>query len=173
MADPLPTYILTAAEAATVLRCTETDEDMLALLPIVDGYLKNATGHDWAADSPINPTAKSAARILITLWHENPGMIGNSTISLDIGLRSVLVQLEALALRYKEFKGRDGVGPLELIGASIGDSVSSLTGIIGETGDQSSKFEEVITVKDEIQQVSESDLSDCYYRVYLLPLHEL
>lgn len=38
--------ILTASEASAVLRCETTDADMLALLPLVDAYIRNATGHD-------------------------------------------------------------------------------------------------------------------------------
>ena len=90
--------ILTAAEAATVLRCETTDADMLALLPLVDAYVKNATGRDWAIDNPIYPEAKAAARILITLWHENPGMLSSGMSSLSWGLSACLAQLEAKAL---------------------------------------------------------------------------
>ena len=81
------TNILTASEAAVVLRCEATDADMLALLPLVDSYIRNATGHDWAADSSIRAEAKSAARMLLVLWHENPGMI-NSSSGLEIGRAS-------------------------------------------------------------------------------------
>ena len=90
--------ILTAAEAANCLRCLTTDADMLALLPLVDDYIKDATGRDWTLDSTIQNKAKAAARILLTQWHENPGMIGQGITSLELGLRAVLTQLEALAL---------------------------------------------------------------------------
>ncbi len=90
--------ILIASEAATVLRCATDDADMLALLPLVDDYIKNATGHDWAADETIHPTAKSAARMLLTIWHENPAMINLGMNSLGFGLTACLVQLEAIAL---------------------------------------------------------------------------
>lgn len=94
--------ILTAVEAANVLRTSQTDADMLALLPLVDAYIKNATGRDWAADATIRPEAKSAARILLTMWHEAPGMIGQGLTSLPHGLEAVLSQLEALALELSE-----------------------------------------------------------------------
>lgn len=90
--------ILTAAEAATVLRCDQADADMLQLLPSVDAYLKNATGRDWAADTPIRPEAKSAARMLLVRWHEDPGGMAAGS-ALGFGLSACLVQLEAVALQ--------------------------------------------------------------------------
>lgn len=93
--------ILTAAEAANLLRTVQTDPDMLALLPLVDAYLKNATGRDWAGDSSIRPEAKSAARMLLVMWHENPSMIGQGITSLTHGLSAALLQLEALALELE------------------------------------------------------------------------
>lgn len=93
--------ILTALEGANVLRCEQTDPEMNNLLPLVDDYIKNATGRDWAADTTIDATAKSAARMLLVLWHENPGMVGNES-SLNFGLRSVLAQLEAKAILIAE-----------------------------------------------------------------------
>jgi len=94
--------VLTAAEAATVLRTLTTDQNMLDLLPLVDSYIKLATGRDWAADSPIRPEAKSAARILLVQWYENPGMLAQGMSVLSAGLTSCLTQLEALALELAE-----------------------------------------------------------------------
>lgn len=91
------TNILTAAEAANVLRCLTTDALMLQLLPQVDDYIKTATGRDWTADSSIDVTAKAAAQILVTMWHENPAMIGSAG-ALSGGLSACLVQLEAKAI---------------------------------------------------------------------------
>ena len=164
--------ILSTSEAATALRCETTDADMLALLPLVDSYIKNATGHDWAVDTSIRLEAKSAARMLLVLWHENPGMV-NSGNSLGFGLSAALVQLEAIALRYREFAGIDGAGSIYLPGVEAGDTVATLTGLIGVTGDQSAAFETVISVDDQIQQISTSDLSEKYYRAYLIPPESL
>lgn len=91
-------HILTAPEAAAVLRIEETNPDMLNLLGAVDAYIKNATGRDWAADEPVNQSAKNAARMLLVLWFENPAMVGSGVTSLNHGLNSVLVQLEAQAM---------------------------------------------------------------------------
>jgi len=165
--------ILTAAEAATVLRTTATDAAMLALLPLVDSYLKQATGHDWAADNPVRPEAKSAAQMLITMWYENPSMTASGISSLTFGLQAALVQLEAIALSYRNFAGRNGAGGITLTGVRVGDTVSTVVGIIGASGDQSAAFESVITVDDQIQQLSAEDLSLKWYRAYILAPGEL
>jgi hypothetical protein len=146
---------------------------MLQLLPMVDIYLKNATGRDWAGDTEIDPTAKAAAQILISMWYENPGMTGQGITSLSFGFMSLLVQLEAKALEYKSFHGRNGAGSCALIGARIGDTVASLVGLIGATGDQSMAFEVIITIENQIQQISTSDLSVDWFRARLVSMGDL
>lgn len=168
--------ILTAAEAAAALRCETTDPDMLGLLPQVDAYIKNATGHDWAADQPagtVRQEAKSAARMLLTMWHENPAMLASGMATLGFGLSAALMQLEEIALRYKTFAGRDGAGMCWMIGAWIGDQVQAVAGLVGVTGDQASKFEATISVKDQIQQVETGDLSGNWYRAEVVSPEEL
>lgn len=90
--------ILTAAEAANVLRVDESDPTMLDMLPAVDRAIQQATGRDWAADDPVEPMAKAAARMLLTQWYENPAMIAQGYTSLGFGLTAMLGQLEAQAL---------------------------------------------------------------------------
>jgi hypothetical protein len=90
--------ILTAAEAATVLRCDVTDQAMLDLLPQVDAYVNYATGRDWTLDHPIRPVAKSAARILLTRAHEDPGAMSQPANSISWGLQACMMQLQAIAL---------------------------------------------------------------------------
>jgi hypothetical protein len=161
--------ILTAAEAARVLRCATDDILMLETLPLVDDYIRTATGHDWTTDATVNATAKSAARMLLVQWHENPAMQASGLASLSHGLTAALTQLESLALRYQTFAGRNGAGAISLPGAGVGDTVAELIGVIGVSGDQHTAFETVITVKDQIQQLSASDLSAKFYRAYLVP----
>jgi hypothetical protein len=167
------TNILTAAEASNVLRCETTDALMLNLLPAVDNYIRTATGHDWTADSPIVETAKSAARMLLVMWHENPSMSVSGNSALNFGLSAALAQLEAQALRYKTFEGEEAAGAVDLHGACVGDTVSALIGVVGATGDQHALFEDVITVKGQIQQLSTSDLSGKFYRAYLVPAESI
>jgi hypothetical protein len=100
--EPGGTNILTAAEAAIILRCEDDDANMLMLLPQIDWYIKYATGRDWALDETINPVAKGAARILLVQWYETPGMLGQGITTLGAGLISCLVQLEAQALELEE-----------------------------------------------------------------------
>ena len=111
--------------------------------------------------------------MLLVLWYENPGMFASGTSSLNFGLLNVLTQLEALKGRYFNFQGGYGSGAVSLPGTKLGDTVESLIGKIGISGDQSSLFESVITVEDEIQQLSGSDLSACWFQVYLVPVGDL
>ncbi len=163
-------YILTTAEAANVLRCAENDLNLIDLLPQIDRYVWRATGHDWSSDDPVQPEAKSAARMLLVQWHEDPGGIGAGPAPLQRGLTACLAQLEALALRYKRFAGRYGAGAIVLPGAQAGDTVTALIGLVGVTGDQLANFESVITVDGEIQQTATGDLSDNWYQAHLTPL---
>ena len=165
--------ILTASEAANVLRCDATDPAMLAILPGIDAYLKRATGRDWSKDNPVIEEAKSAARMLLVLWHENPGMISQGMSNLNFGLSSALVQLEAIALNYFNIVGHSNAGYIELAAARKGDTVSSVTGLIGVSGDQSAAFETTISVNGYIQQISTSDLSDKWFRVHLVPIEDM
>lgn len=120
------TNILTAAEAAAVLRCTATDTLMLQLLPMVDDYIEQATGRDWAADSTVEPLAKSAAQMLITLWHEDPSMVSSlDNGALGHGLRAALVQLEAKALELA-VEGIPSVG-LEVLASQPADGASDVS----------------------------------------------
>ena len=98
--------ILTPTEASAVLRCETDDQNMLDLLDQVDAYIENATGWLWTQDAVINTTAKSAARMLLVQWYENPGQLGNesgrSETVLSFGLNAVLLQLKAEAKRLTE-----------------------------------------------------------------------
>jgi len=165
--------ILTAAEAANVLRCAATDATMLQLLPMIDKYIQNASGHDWASDTSILPEAKAAAQMLLVMWYENPAMIAGGISSLNFGLSAALTQLEAIALQYIEFEGIISAGYISLPGVQEGDSVSSLVGIIGVSGDQSASFETVISQNGYIKQLSGSDLSDKWFRAYIKTPGEL
>lgn len=95
--------ILTPLEAANVLRCEENDQTLLDLLEQVTAFIENATGWKWSEDSEINANAKSAARMLLVQWFENPAQTGSSNEApLAFGLNAVLLQLKAEAIRLKE-----------------------------------------------------------------------
>lgn len=108
--------ILSFGEAATVLRCEETDKGMIDLLPIVDAYIYQATGRDWSQDETIRLEAKSAARMLLVRWHEDPGGMGAGG-ALGFGMSAVLTQLEALALQLRTAGTPDE--PLRLVNTNV------------------------------------------------------
>jgi len=155
--------ILTAAEAANFVRTESTDAVLLMLLPHVDEYLFNATGHDWTADSTINPVAKLAAGMLLVNWYDNPMQVGQPVFG------APMAQLEAEALKYRkyEFEGMNGAGSIYLAGAREGDVVIKLVGVYGVSGSQTSKFESIISADFQIAQTSSDDLSDNLYVVVL------
>ena len=162
--------ILTAAEAANFLRTETTDTAMLNLLPLVDSFIQRATGRDWTADTTINPIAKAAAGMLLVQWYDVPGQSGSQVTDspLAFGLTNVLGQLEAQSLKYRstEFYGASSAGSVLIPGARVGDVVQKLVGVYGVSGDQSAKFEGVISVAGTIQQ-NVGDLSANRYVVVL------
>lgn len=60
-------HILTEEEAVGALRLTDQSDvpTLEMLLNAVDDGIEIETGRDWAADDPINPTAKLAAMLLL------------------------------------------------------------------------------------------------------------
>ena len=159
------TSILTTAEAVLFVRTESSNPILAMLLPQVDVYLECATGRDWTQDSPIFEMAKSAAGILLVAWYDDPSLTGQGVP----GVYGPLVQLEAEAAKYRKysFKGCSTAVSIWLEGAQVGDEVQKLVGVYGVSGDQSTKFESVISVKDEIQQTHAGDLSDNIYVVIL------
>ena len=67
---------------------------------------------------------------------------------------------------FTVFTGSNGAGACTLAGARVGDIV---VGVINETtpGDAAANFESVITVADQIQQSSASDLSAAKFNVLI------
>lgn len=159
------TNILTANEAANFLRTAPTDAVMLQYLPMVDAYLQHASGHDWAADSPIHPVAKLTAGALLIYWYDNPGMLGQTPQAVS----AALTQLEALALTYRkvEFAGLSGAGGIALAGARKGDKVVRVVGTYGVSGSQAASFESVVSVDGQLQQTDGADLSGNLYAAVL------
>ncbi len=167
------THILTVQEAANVCRCEVDDPQMLDLLPSVDAYIFRATGRRWEEDALICEQAKMAARMLLVQWHENPGMSSSEQAVISGGLAACLAQLEAMAQYYFTFEGVDGTGYIILKHVHEGDTVISVTGRVGLSGDQAAKFESVITVDHYIQQTSSEDLEDKWFTAYIVPPEEI
>lgn len=162
------TNILTTAEAANTLRIAEDDPNLLIVLPLVDEYIRGATGRDWTGDSPIADAAKGAARIVLVRMFENPGAAGLEPAAFGWGLTSCLLQLEMLGKRYRTFEGINGGGYIFLDWARVGDSVLSVVGRVGSSGDQSANFESIITVDNCIKQISSDDLSGKWFTAYVV-----
>lgn len=143
------TNILTPTEGANFVRTDTADAVMLQLLPLVDQYLLNATGHDWAADATIHNTAKIAAGMLLVAWYDNPTQLGVAPETVS----SALVQLEAEALKYRKyiFEGSNGGGSLYLPGAREGDTIIKLVDFSGNN--QVAHFESAISEDGYIRQV--------------------
>jgi len=172
-ASPGPN-ILSTAEAAAFLKCDQDDPIMLLLLPEIDEYIKIGTGHNYAADLTVPPAAKSAARNLLVQWHEDPGMLtGSQATVLSGNLQACMSQLRAMAHYYFTFEGLSGAGMIPIRGVSEGDSVISLVGKVGISGDQRSKFESVISWDGYLVQTSNQDLEEMWFTAYLIPPGEM
>lgn len=75
-----------------------------------------------------------------------------------------------LNVRVASFTGRNGAGACTLTGAAVGDRVVGVAGITaGSLGIVDSSFESTITVINQIQQSSASDLSTKGYLALLMP----
>jgi len=166
--------ILTTAEGAICLKCAEEDPLMVMLLGQVDAYIKRATGHDWAAETIIPQEAKNAARGILVQWHEDPGSLTGSQASvLTANIQACLSQLRAMAHYYFTFEGLPGSGQIQIPGIYEGDSVISLVGKVGISGDQSSKFESVISWDGYLKQISSQDLEEKWFTAYVVPPGEM
>ena len=65
---------------------------MSIFLPAAESYVKDATGKDWGADTPVDPVAKMAVGILLIRWFENPEEVGKAT---GTGIIGLVTQLSA------------------------------------------------------------------------------
>jgi hypothetical protein len=88
--------ILTNQEAAELLGYTAPEEMpgkvTSIFLPGAEGYVKEATGKDWGADTPVDPVAKMAVGVLLIRWFENPEEVGKAT---GTGIIGLVTQLSA------------------------------------------------------------------------------
>jgi hypothetical protein len=91
--------ILTDQEACDALHYTDIDQMPAKvksiLLPGIDCFIKDATGKDWGTltdtYTAIDPTAKTAAMLLLMRWFEDSQEIGKA----GIGVIGLLSQLQA------------------------------------------------------------------------------
>lgn len=88
-------HILAQQEALDALRATSDDPTpgLEVMLSGVDDYLESATGHDWTADTAIDPKAKLAATILLV--NLSQGTEPTATFTTLIGqLHAKVLELE-------------------------------------------------------------------------------
>jgi len=83
-----------------MLRLPNADDypQLNILLPAADDVIKSATGHDWAADVAIDPTAKMLACVLVSRWFDDPGQVGMQLSPTD-PLMPLVGQLHAKVLQ--------------------------------------------------------------------------
>ena len=94
--------ILTPQQAADMLRLPDPDDypQLNIILPFIDDFIKTATGHDWASDTIIDPTAMMLASALAARWFDDPGQMDKITDN-DIGVQSLIGQLHGKALEME------------------------------------------------------------------------
>jgi aspartate 1-decarboxylase len=86
----------------------------------------------------------------------------------DIGKDLVDSLIGVDRLKFYSFTGRNGAGAITLTGAAVGDVVIGVAGI-STVGNAAASFEGTITVVNQIQQSSASNLSAVTYTVLLAP----
>lgn len=80
------------------------------------------------------------------------------------GLAAVTAKLDIIS-----FSGKNGAGACTMTGVAVGDVVLSVTGVVAaDVGDKASLFESTITVINQIQQSSATDLSTKVYMALIL-----
>jgi hypothetical protein len=89
-------YILTLNEGARVLRLDPADELLADILPQIDALIKQATGKDWAADSPVHPLAKRAATCRIAIDYDLASMSPSQISTLERAYIAAVTQLEEI-----------------------------------------------------------------------------
>ncbi len=73
------------------------------------------------------------------------------------------------SLQLIAFAGKNGAGACTATGLAVGDKILSVTGVAaGTVGTQATLFETVVTVDDQIQQSSATNLSSNIYLALVL-----
>jgi hypothetical protein len=88
--------LITIEEARAALRLDGTDNDAIitSYLESIPSYLEATTGHDWAADEPVEPLAQTVTKFILQLWY-NPQ--GPDSVRLKQAIDGLLTTLEAMA----------------------------------------------------------------------------
>lgn len=114
----------------------------------------------------INATASATAAGIVELATNAEARTGTDTARAitAANLRNVLS-----GLKFISVDGKNGTGAITATGAVVGDKVLYVAGLTeGALGNASASFEATITVADQVQQSSASNLSANNYLAVLL-----
>lgn len=153
---------LVAAEAATA-----TTAGAVELATSAESITGTDTGRavtpKGLADTlaSVVPAASATAQGKVELATDAEALAGADTARAVTphALAGAILKIELIA-----FAGRAGAGACTATGLKVSDILLSVTGIAaGTVGDQSAKFESVVTVNDQIQQSDAGNLSANIY----------
>lgn len=121
------------------------------------------------AVTPANIQAKVAtatAKGIVELATSAEVIAGSDT---DRATTAAGVHAKLIKFNFLSFTGSSSSGACSIAGVKVSDLVVSVTGVVAaDNGDQSALFESVITVADQIQQVSTGNLSSKQYLAAIL-----
>ncbi len=127
--------------------------------PTVDGIDGNAL------DSAAARTALGLA-IGTDVLGTGAGAVGSTSLAANAVTAAALA---TAALRMRSFAGHNGTGACTCVGLKVGDTVTSLLDVASPPfADAHASFEATITVNDQIQQTSASDLSTHVYLILVV-----
>lgn len=156
------------------LKDVETGLVTVATLDADDTALLFTDGVSWGV---VRPSDIEAGEIVAAMLGA-----GSVTTAKILAANVTPPKLDFTGLKPGVFDGRNGAGACTLVGAAVGDRV--VCGwLSGDVSDRNTKgqgvvtvrsafvalFETAITVADQIQQASATDLSDNVYTVWLAP----
>ena len=114
----------------------------------------------------LNVAASSTAAGIVELATNAEALAAQS---INLAITPAQLGVVIAGLKLLSFDGRSGAGAITLTGAAVGDYVIMVTGLTtGALGNASASFEGAITVINQIQQSSASNLSANDYLALLI-----
>jgi hypothetical protein len=105
----------------------------------------------------------------LTGTYPNPTIASGAVVAAKIGANAVTgAALSAGSLRFLAFAGHNGAGACTATGAKVGDTVVGVIDLAGGSVSAAASFESTITVINQIQQSSVSDLSALKYALIVV-----
>jgi hypothetical protein len=103
------------------------------------------------------PAASATVQGKVELATDAEALAGSDTVRAVTphGLAGAILKIDSIS-----FVGKNGAGACTATGLKVSDVILSVTGVAAaDAGDKASLFEAVVTVNDQIQQASATDLS--------------